>query len=109
MSVESEARSFRTTISRPKDRAKRKQSKAHDTKKTNVPKGSTKAKPAPSLETKAETKPKSKAPTPSREQIERDIMKAAEQVMDEITEDSEDMTAEQLLQEVLKFDGSFEV
>lgn len=100
-----EARSFRTTISRPKDRVKRKQSKAHDTKKTKAPKGSTKAKPAPSLETtKAETKPKSKVPTPSREQIERDIMKAAEQVMDEITEDSEDMTAEQLLQEVLKFD-----
>ncbi|KAL3944617.1 MAG: hypothetical protein SGBAC_001329 [Bacillariaceae sp.] len=48
-------------------------------------------------------KPESK-PMPSREQIELDVMKAAKEVIEEMVEGSEDMTAEELLKDVLKFD-----
>ena len=41
--------------------------------------------------------------TPSRNDMEIEVMKAAEKVMDEIAEKGEDMTAEELLKDVLKF------
>ena len=45
----------------------------------------------------------SKSP-PSQQQIERDIMKAAAEVMDDIAAQGQDMTPEELLEDVLKFD-----
>jgi hypothetical protein len=41
---------------------------------------------------------------PSKEQMEIDIMKEAQKVMDEMTEQGQEMTPEELLQDVLKFD-----
>lgn len=42
--------------------------------------------------------------TPSKEQMELDVIKAAQKVMSELAEQGEDMTPEELLQDVLKFD-----
>ena len=41
---------------------------------------------------------------PSREQLEKDIVKAAQEVMSELASEGKDMTPEELLQDVLKFD-----
>ena len=43
-------------------------------------------------------------PPPPREQIERDIMVAAADVMNDLAEQGQDMTPEELLEDVLKFD-----
>ncbi|CAJ1969408.1 unnamed protein product [Cylindrotheca closterium] len=75
-------------------------SKAKPTAKTN-------AKPIPQeAETTevADDKKMESKPMPSREQMELDVMKAAKEVIEEMVEDSEDMTAEELLRDVLKFD-----
>jgi len=49
---------------------------------------------------KKETSPK----MPTREQIEMDIMKEATKVLDDIADQGDEMTAEELLRDVLKFD-----
>lgn len=136
-------RAFRTTLSRPRDRAKARNngknspagssSKAHEgiarTKNDSPSKTASEniaqLDPKSGIETAEKTNIKrlakggdqratiqsnakqntrvDKKPMPSREQIEMDIMKAAQNVMNEIAEQGHDMTPEELLQDVLKF------
>lgn len=117
-----DARSFRTTISRPADR--RKNQKTKKSLKVKATNSSAKTSSATSSAEKqkrivdkdiddmssagrgktTETDVKNSKPMPSKQQIERDVMEAAKEVMEELANDSEDMTVEEMLQDVLKFD-----
>eukprot|EP00980_Cylindrotheca_fusiformis_P006571 scaffold1384_cov116-Cylindrotheca_fusiformis.AAC.49 len=120
------ARSFRTTISRPADRAKKhKTQKSTNGRKSEPAKKSSKVRfkesekkrktgehlnatqnevaPAGRSQKSENSNTKRKS-IPSKAQIERDVLNAAKEVMEEVADSSEDMTVEEMLQDVLKFD-----
>jgi hypothetical protein len=124
-----QARSFRTTISRPADRTKKNKTKKsfndEESKTAAMASTATLREKVSSKKTEEDIVDSQKLagdtnagneiaavierqntgkPMPSKEQIELDVMKSAKEVMEEMANDSEDMTVEQLLQDVLKFD-----
>lgn len=116
-------RAFRTTISRPNDRTRRKQ-RQQGTESENKGKSSIQspelARKSTTIKDQKENEPigpisgdplpipderatKGSMVTPSREQLEIDVIKAAHDVMDDLAKQGVDMTPEDLLRDVLKF------
>jgi hypothetical protein len=119
-------RAFRTTISQPRDRAKKQEiekaarlktmgldSKESVTSNTEAKEVSSRGKPSIRPSTSAKQVAKSdddsgmfankiEKPMPSQEDIEMEVVKAAQAVMDEMASQGE-TTAEQMLRDVLKF------
>jgi hypothetical protein len=60
--------------------------------------------PGESNDVQSQDSPKTTGTTKTQQEIEMDIMKAAAEVMESMANESEDMTPEELLRDVLKFD-----
>lgn len=106
-------RAFRTTISLPRDRTKKKALKNTSLLKTVGHDGAsspqlTSSPPKPSErgmtkgEVSSELLKKTDKPVPSQQEIEKEVIKAAQEVMDEFSAGGE-TTPEQLLRDILKF------